>query len=181
MKHALLSSGCFTALNTLNLTSSSCTLSFSSPFYTSIIALPVSRNGLLSMMGISLSSSISNTMKSAGKINLSTFTSTSSITPRGCFNDLSSSCSVTVVGLASPKPNHLKMDKGIRLILAPKSHRALSKIEFPILQGIVKLHGSFSFYGNFLSSMALHSSVRFTVSNSDNLLFLGSISFMNLT
>ena len=72
------------------------------------------------MKGISLSFSMSNTMKSAGKINLSTFTSTSSITPQGCFNDLSTSYRVTVVGLASPKPNRLKMDKDMRLILAPK-------------------------------------------------------------
>ena len=75
------------------------------------------------MMGISLSSSMSNTMKLAGKINLFTITSTSSITPRGCFNDLSTSCSVTVVGIASPKPSRLKIDKEMRLILAPKSHR----------------------------------------------------------
>ena len=93
---------------------------------------------------------MSNTMKLVGKINLSTFTSTSSITPRGCFNDLSTNYRVTVVALASPKPNHLKMDKGMRSILAPKSHKALSKIKFPILQGIVKLPGSFRFYGNFL-------------------------------
>ena len=115
-----------------------------------IIALPVARNGLPSIMGISLSSSISNTMKSAGKINLSTFTSTYSITPRGFFNDLSTNYRVTVVGLASPNPSPLKMDKGMRLILAPKSHRALSKIEFHILHGIVKLPESFSFCGNFL-------------------------------
>ena len=81
IKHASLSARCLTALNTLNLTSSSYTLSFSSPFYTSIIDLPVARNGLPSIMGISLSASMSNTMKSAGKINLSTFTSPSSITP----------------------------------------------------------------------------------------------------
>ena len=81
IKHVSLSTGCLTVLNMLNLTSSSCTLSFSSPFYTSIIALLVARNGLSSRMGISLSSSMSNTMKSVGMINLSTFTSTSSITP----------------------------------------------------------------------------------------------------
>ena len=45
------------------------------------------------------------------------------------------------MGLAFLNPSHLKMDKGMRLILAPKSHRALSKIEFPILHGIVKLPG----------------------------------------
>ena len=93
---------------------------------------------------------MSNTVKSAGKINLSTFTSTSSITPCGCFNDLSASYRVTVMGLASPNRSRLKIDKGMRLILAPKSHKALSKIEFPILHGIVKLPGSFSFCGSFL-------------------------------
>ena len=128
MKHASLFAGCLTALNTLNLISSSYTLSFSPPFYTSIITLLVARNGLLSMVGISLSSSMSNTMKLTGKINLSTFTSTSSITPQGCFNNLLASCSVTIVGLASPKPSCLKMDKSMRLILAPKSHRELSKL-----------------------------------------------------
>ena len=91
MKQVSLSAGCRTASNTLNFTSSSCTLSFSSPLYTSIIALPVVRNGLPRMMGISLSSSISKTMKSAGKINLSTLTKTSSIIPLGCFKDLSTS------------------------------------------------------------------------------------------
>ena len=132
-------------------------------------------------MGISLSSSMSNTIESAQKINLSTFTSTSSITPRGCFNYLFASCRVTVVGLASPNLIRLKIDKGMRLILAPESHKALSKIEFPILHGIVKLLGSFSFYGRFLCEIALHSSVRFTISKYDNLLFLDNISFINLT
>ena len=85
------------------------------------------------------------------------------------------------MGLASPNPSRLKIDKGTRLILALKSHRALSKIEFPILHGIVKLPRSFSFCGNFLWSIALHSSVSFTISKSDNLLFLDRIFFINLT
>ena len=85
------------------------------------------------------------------------------------------------MGLASPNPSSLKIDKGMRLILAPKSHRALSKIKFPILHGIVKFLGSFNLCGNFLRSIVLHSSVRFTVSKSDNLLFFDSISFINLT
>ena len=49
------------------------------------------------------------------------------------------------MGLASPNPNHLKIVKGMRLILALKSHKALLNIEFPILHGTVKLPGSFSF------------------------------------
>ena len=89
-------------------------------------------------------------MKSVGKMNLSTFTRTSSITPFRCFSDLSANWSVTVVGRASPNPSHLNMDKGMRLILAPRSHKALLKMEFPIVHGIVKLPGYFSFCGSFL-------------------------------
>ena len=60
-------------------------------------------------MGISLSSSISNTMKFARKMNLSTFTRTSSITPLGCFKDLSANWSVTVVERASHNPKRLNI------------------------------------------------------------------------
>ena len=89
-------------------------------------------------------------MKSARKMNLSTFSRTSSITPLRCFSDLSANWSVTVVGRASPNPSLQNMDKGMRLILAPRSHKALSKMEFPMVQGIVKLPRSFSFCGSFL-------------------------------
>ena len=81
---------------------------------------------------------MSRMMKSTGKINLSTFTRTSSITPMGCFCDLSANWSVTVVKRASPNPNRLNMYNGMRFIVAPKSHKALSKMEFPMVQGIVK-------------------------------------------
>ena len=86
-----------------------------------------------------------------------------------------------MVERASPNPNHLNIDSDMRLILSPRSHKAFSKMEFPIVHGIVKLSGSFSFCGIFRYRMALHSSVRFTVSKSDNLLLLDSISFMNYT
>ena len=84
-----------------------------------------------------------------------------------------------MVGRASPNPNRLNIDSGMRLILAPKSHKAFSKMEFPIVHGIVKLPGSLSFCGSFRCKMAQHSLVRLTVSKSDSLLFLDSISFMN--
>ena len=86
-----------------------------------------------------------------------------------------------MVGRASPNPNRMNIDSSMRLILAPRSHKAFSKMEFPIMHGMVKLPGSFSFYGSFRCRMALHSSMRFTVSKSDNLLLLDSISFMNFT
>ena len=187
--HASLAVGCLIALNTLKVSSSSCTLNFNSPFCTSIIALPVTRNGLPSMIGIYLSSSISRTLKSARKMNLSTLTRTSSITlpppppppPLGCFSDLSAYWSVTVVRRASPNLNRLNIDSGMRLIFSPRSHKTFSKLEFPVVHGMVKLPGSFNFYGSFHCRMALHSSVRFTVSKYDSLLFLDNISFMNFT
>ena len=46
-----------------------------------------------------------------------------------------------MVGRASPYPNCLNIDRGMRLILAPRSHKAFSKMEFPIVHGIVKLPG----------------------------------------
>ena len=84
-----------------------------------------------------------------------------------------------MVGRASPNPNRLNIDSGMRLILAPRSHKAFSKMEFPIVHGIVKLPRSFSFCGSFRCKMALHSSVRFIVSKFDSLLLLDNISFMN--
>ena len=55
-----------------------------------------------------------------------------------------------MVGRASPNPRRLNMDKGMRLILAPKSHKSLSKMVFLMVQGNVKLPRSFSFCGSFL-------------------------------
>ena len=54
-----------------------------------------------------------------------------------------------MVGRASPNPNRLNIDSDMRLILAPRSHKAFSKMEFPIVHRIVKLSGSFSFCGSF--------------------------------
>ena len=55
-----------------------------------------------------------------------------------------------VIGRASPNPIRLNRDNDMKFILAPRSHKALSKMEFLMVQGIVKLLGSFSFYGSFL-------------------------------
>lgn len=61
----------------------------------------------------------------------------------------SASWSVIVVGLTTPMPSFLKIDKGIRLILAPRSQSALAQKESSMLQGIMKLLGSFNFGDNF--------------------------------
>ncbi|CAA0840555.1 Unknown protein, partial [Striga hermonthica] len=118
-----------------NNTCSSLTRNVSSPFLTSIKASPVARNGISRINGTSLSSSISNTTKSTGNINLSILTSTSSTIPLGYVIERSANCKFTVDGFTSPSPNFLKIDKGIRLILAPRSHKALLKKMFPIVQG----------------------------------------------
>ena len=97
----------------------SCTLNFSLPFWTSTRALLVAKNGLPSMIGISLSSSISKIMKSAENMNFSTLINTSSIMPLGCLKDRSASCKVTISNLAFPNPSFLNMEGGIKLMLAP--------------------------------------------------------------
>lgn len=92
--------------------------------------------------------------------------------------DRLSNCNETFVGFASPKPNFLKIKRGMRLILATRSRKPLSKEEFPIAQGIMKLFGSLYFGGNFFCKIALHSSVSATIYSSSFLLF-EKISFMN--
>ena len=115
------------------------------PFEHQSKPFPVSKDGRPRISGTSWSSSISNTTKSAGKINLSTFTNASSMIPRGYLMDQFASCKEMVVCFISPSPNFLQTESGIRLMLAPRSHKTLSKNEFPIVQGKVKLPESFNF------------------------------------
>ena len=170
------------SLKTLKVTSySSCNVNLNSPFCKSTNALLLAKNDLSRIMGISISSFISRMMKSPRKINLSIFTSTSSIIPHRCVRDLSVKCNVTIVGHASPKLSFLKMESDVKLILDPKSQSAFSKIEFPIAHGIINLYGSLSLGDNFFCKMALHSFESATVSNSPYFLFLTRVSFMNFT
>ncbi|KAJ9553400.1 LOW QUALITY PROTEIN: hypothetical protein OSB04_017445 [Centaurea solstitialis] len=149
-EHLSTSLGYFNELKTLNVICWSCNLMVNSPFCTSIKVLPVAKNGLPKRIGMSLSASKSKIMKSARKMNLSTRTKTSSIFPVGCAMVLSAKISVTVVGLTCLMPKVLKTDKGIRLMLAPRSHRAFPISFPPMEQGIVKHPGSFSLGGNVL-------------------------------
>ena len=87
------------------------------------------------------------TTKSTGKRNFPTLTSTSSRTPSGYAIDLSAICSVIAVGVSSPKFNLCTTDKGIKLMLPPDSHKAFLNSYFPIVQGMVKLPGSFILAG----------------------------------
>jgi len=169
---------CFKELNTLNTTSSS-SLNVSFLCSISMSTLPVARNGHPKMIGISSSSSMSRIIKSVGNMNLSTLIRTSSTIPLGYVMDRFASCKEIVVGFGSCIPNWLKIDKGIRLMLAPKSQRAFSKCDSMMVQGIVKLLGSLSFGGSFLKTMAKHSSLRANVSKSANFFLLLKISFKN--
>ena len=97
------------------------------------------------MMGNLSYFSISKMTKSIGKMNLSTFTRMFSITPRGCWYDLSANCKLIVVGFASPNFNLLNIESDIKLMFAPKSKRALPATKFPIENGIEKLPQIFKF------------------------------------
>ena len=94
-----------------------------------------------------LSSSISIITKSTGKMNFPTLISTSSRMPSSRAKVMSAICRVMVVGVSFPKPSLLTTDKGIKLMLAPKSHSAFPISKFPILQGIMKLPRSYIFSG----------------------------------
>ena len=64
--------------------------------------------------------------------------STSSVTPLGWVMDLLTSYNDIFVGFSSYIPNFLNTNKGIKLMLAPKSQKAL-KQELSIEHGRVKL------------------------------------------
>ena len=127
-----------------------------------------------------MSSSIFMTTKSRGKMNFPTLTSTSSRTPFGCVIDLSTICSVIDVGVSSPKLNLYTTDKGIKLMLAPESHKTFLNAYFPIVQGMVKLPRSFILAGRLFQITARHVAVRLTTPSSTIFFFLLSISFRNL-
>lgn len=81
----------------------------------------MAKNGQLRMLGVSWTFSMSRTIKSAGKMNPSTFTENFSIIPIGYLIDQSTHYKETIVGFSSPKPNFVYIKKGIKLILTPKS------------------------------------------------------------
>ena len=67
--------------------------------------------------------------------------------------DLSSSYKIILNGVSCLSPSFCKIDKGIKLILAPKSHNTLSKFMLPITQEMVKLLGSLSFKIAYLTDL----------------------------
>ena len=121
------------------------TLRLSSHFLTSIKTAPVARKGLPSSSGTCVSSSISIKIKSTGKIKFSNLMSTSSRTPSGYAIVRSSIYRVIAVGVSSPKLSLFTTDSGIKLMLAPESHKVFLNSTFPMVQGMVKLPRSWIF------------------------------------
>ncbi|MED6126710.1 hypothetical protein PIB30_080986, partial [Stylosanthes scabra] len=109
----------------------------------SIRALEVARKGLPKIKGAPGSSSMSRITKSIGKKNFPTFTNIFSTIPCACLTVLSAICKITLVGFISLIPSFFIKDSGMRLMLDPKSHNALSNMVSPMMQGMRKLPGSF--------------------------------------
>ena len=168
------------SLGLIKCTASSHTLRVSSHFLTSIKVASVARKGLPSSTGICVSSFISKTTKSTGKLNFPTLMSTSSRTPSSYAIVLYTICKVIVVGVSSPKLSLFTTDNGIKLMLALELHKAFLNSKFPIVQGMVKLLGSNIFSGKLLRIIALHVAVKFTAQFSTNFLCLLRTSFRNL-
>ena len=84
------------------------------------------------------------------------------------------------MGVSSPKLSLLTTDKGIKLMLASESQSAFPISEFPIVQGIVKLPGSYIFIVKDLWITTLQVVVRLITPSSAIFLFLLNISFINL-
>jgi len=96
---------------------------FITSFLQLINALEVAINGRPKITGIELHAStgfVSKTIKSTGKMNLSTCTNTSSTIPLGTFTDLSSSKRVTEEGFNSPRLRLCKTEYGSKFTLAQR-------------------------------------------------------------
>ena len=120
---------------------------FSSP--TSKVSLPLFKE-------ISMTTSHGNTR-------FPTKTRASFIIPLGCLILRSASCRVMLVWSRLPKFDNLfYIERGIRLILALKSHKESSTTKLPIEMRIEKLHGSSTLRGSFIKSTKLHSLEKFT-------------------
>ncbi|GKD74739.1 hypothetical protein Tco_1333021 [Tanacetum coccineum] len=99
-------------------------------------------------------------MKSAGKVNLPTSTSIFSAIPTRYWNDQSANLTLILVGLRVLRDNLAYNEYGIRLMLAPRSAKALQEKVLLKLHGIRKLLGSPSLGGTLFWSIAELSSLK---------------------
>nr|GEY60354.1 reverse transcriptase [Tanacetum cinerariifolium] len=93
------------------------------------------------MRGTFLSFSISRITKSTEKVNLPTSTSIFSVIPIGYWNDMSANLTLILVGLRVSRDSFAYKEYDIRLMLAPRSAKALQEKVLLKLHGIRKLHG----------------------------------------
>ena len=100
--------------------------------------------------------------------------------PKGNFTYQSANYTDILVGLSSRLLSFLQIDNGIKLILAPESHCALSMTNFLITQGMEKLPGYLSLGRMLFCIIALHSEVSNTISLSSSFFLLDKISLRNL-
>ncbi|GKB58764.1 hypothetical protein Tco_0914950 [Tanacetum coccineum] len=130
------------------------------------ILLPSSRRMSKSSSKISLITSILKHVssfkitKSAGKVNLPTSMSIFLAILTGYWNDLSSNLKLILVGLRVLRDSFAYKEYGIRLMLAPRSAKALQEKVLLKLHRIRKLHGSLSFGGTLFWITAELSSLR---------------------
>ncbi|GKC23018.1 hypothetical protein Tco_1025168 [Tanacetum coccineum] len=82
-----------------------------------------------------------------GKVNLPTFTSIFSAIPIGYWNDQSANLTLILVGLKVSRDSFAYREYGMRLMIAPRSAKALHEKVLLKVQGIRKLLGSLSLGG----------------------------------
>ena len=92
------------------------------------------RKGLPRSSGTCVSSFISMTIKSTGKMNFLNLISTSSTTSSGCAIVLSAIYKVIALGVSSPKLSVFTIDNGIKFMLAPESHKAFLNSKFVMVK-----------------------------------------------
>jgi len=103
---------------------------------------------------------------------------TSSTTNTRYFTEQSTNCKEMIVCLIFPKSNFSHKERGIKLTLNPKSHKARS-IDTFLIRKEIEIPGSLSLEGSLSWIVALNSSVYVAVSCSFNFLLLDKISFKN--
>jgi len=140
----------------------------------------VAKNGLPRMMGICVSSYISTIIKSISTYKSHTFIGTSSKIPIWYFTERSTNCKEMVISLISPSSHFLHIERGIKLALDPKSHKAWPMGILCIRQVTEKLARSFDLAGSLFWITVLHYSFKATISCSSSFLLLDRISFKNL-
>ena len=147
-------------------------------FPMSTMQLAVSMKGQPRIRGISVSSSMSIITKSIRKVDCFNFTRTSSTTPQGRVIKWFASCSVILIGTTFKFPSLLHIERGIKLMLAPRSMKVFPTEVVLVDHGIVALPGSLNFCGRSCQIIVLQFPSTTMLLLSMYFLFFIKISFM---